>query len=109
MITLKVTTGNIFMNRDKEFYKKLRSPAKVRGERREARGEEICAIAQTLLNAPYLWGGKNAMGMDCSGFTQVVYAVFGVNLLRNAREQMTQGVLVPSLAVIHVISGFKAN
>ena len=76
----------------------LINPATVRGERREARGEEICAIAQTLLNTPYLWGGKNAMGMDCSGFTQVVYAAMGVNLLRNAREQMTQGELVPSLA-----------
>ena len=58
----------------------------------------VCATAQTLLNAPYLWGGKNAMGMDCSGFTQVVYATQGINLLRNAREQMTQGELVPSLA-----------
>ena len=58
----------------------------------------VCAIAQTLLNAPYLWGGKNAMGMDCSGFTQVVYATQGINLLRNAREQMTQGELVASLA-----------
>ncbi len=58
----------------------------------------VCDIAQTLLNAPYLWGGKNAMGMDCSGFTQVVYATQGINLLRNAREQMTQGELVPSLA-----------
>ena len=64
----------------------------------QLRGEEICAIAQTLLNAPYLWGGKNAMGMDCSGFTQVVYSVFGINLLRNAREQITQGTPVASLA-----------
>ena len=59
---------------------------------------DLATIAQSLLNAPYLWGGKNAMGMDCSGFTQVVYAAIGVNLLRNAREQMTQGELVPSLA-----------
>ena len=59
---------------------------------------DLATIAQSLLNAPYLWGGKNAMGMDCSGFTQVVYATQGVNLLRNAREQMTQGELVPSLA-----------
>ena len=36
--------------------------------------------------------------MDCSGFTQVVYATQGINLLRNAREQMTQGTLVPALA-----------
>lgn len=68
------------------------------GYRLEGKGEEICTIAQTLLNAPYLWGGKNAMGIDCSGFTQVVYSVFGVNLLRNAREQITQGTPVASLA-----------
>ena len=60
--------------------------------------QRIENVAQSLLNAPYLWGGKNAMGMDCSGFTQVVYSVFGVNLLRNAREQMTQGEVVASLA-----------
>ena len=59
---------------------------------------DLATIAQSLLNAPYLWGGKNLMGMDCSGFTQVVYAAMGVNLLRNAREQMTQGELVASLA-----------
>lgn len=82
----------------------LINPTEVRGERLEVKGDEamrredVCAIAQTLLNAPYLWGGKNAMGMDCSGFTQVVYSVFGVNLLRNAREQITQGELVPNLA-----------
>ena len=64
----------------------------------DVKGEDVCAVAQRLLNAPYLWGGKNAMGMDCSGFTQVVYGVFGVNLLRNAREQMTQGEVVASLA-----------
>ena len=61
------------------------------------RGEDVCDIAQTLLNAPYLWGGKNLMGIDCSGFTQVVYAAIGINLLRNAREQITQGRLVTSL------------
>lgn len=82
----------------------LINPTEVRGERLEVKGDEamrredVCAIAQTLLNAPYLWGGKNAMGMDCSGFTQVVYSEFGVNLLRNAREQITQGELVPNLA-----------
>ena len=68
------------------------------GANADLQRSDLITIAQTLLNAPYLWGGKNAMGMDCSGFTQVVYATFGVNLLRNAREQMTQGVLVPSLA-----------
>jgi cell wall-associated NlpC family hydrolase len=38
------------------------------------------------------------MGIDCSGFTQVVYRALGINLLRNAREQITQGEMVASLA-----------
>lgn len=61
-------------------------------------GEEIVRVARLLLNVPYLWGGKNMMGLDCSGFTQTVYSVFGINLLRNAREQVTQGQVVNSLA-----------
>ena len=68
------------------------------GANADLQRSDLATIAQSLLNAPYLWGGKNLMGMDCSGFTQVVYAAMGVNLLRNAREQMTQGELVPSLA-----------
>jgi cell wall-associated NlpC family hydrolase len=55
-------------------------------------------VAQSLMNVSYLWGGKNMMGYDCSGFTQTVYRVFGVNLLRNAREQITQGEVVNSLS-----------
>ena len=50
-----------------------------------------------FLNIPYLWGGKNAMGMDCSGFTQVVLSLFGKHLLRNASQQATQGTEVSRL------------
>ena len=50
-----------------------------------------------FLNIPYLWGGKNAMGMDCSGFTQVVLSLFGKHLLRNASQQATQGIEVNGL------------
>ena len=64
----------------------------------EVKGEDIVRMAKTLLNVPYLWGGKNMMGYDCSGFTQTVYGVFGINILRNAREQVTQGEVVNSLA-----------
>ena len=70
----------------------------VKGERLEVKGEDVVRVAQSLLNVSYLWGGKNIMGYDCSGFTQTVYSVFGINLLRNAREQVTQGQVVGSLA-----------
>ena len=70
----------------------------VKGDRLEVKVEDVVRVAQSLLNVPYLWGGKNMMGYDCSGFTQTVYSVFGINLLRNAREQVTQGQVVSSLA-----------
>lgn len=64
----------------------------------KAKCEDIVRVAKSLLNVSYLWGGKNMMGYDCSGFTQTVYSVFGINILRNAREQVTQGEVVNSLA-----------
>ena len=51
-----------------------------------------------FINVPYLWGGKNALGMDCSGFTQIILSLFGRRLLRNASEQATQGTEVSDLA-----------
>jgi hypothetical protein len=54
-----------------------------------------------FLNIPYLWGGKNAMGMDCSGFTQVVMSLFGKKLLRNASEQAQQGRKISDLSKVH--------
>ena len=43
------------------------------------------------LNAPYLWGGKTPFGIDCSGFTQMVYKLNGYHLLRDASQQALQG------------------
>ena len=43
------------------------------------------------LNAPYLWGGKTPFGIDCSGFTQMVYKLNGYHLLRDASQQATEG------------------
>jgi len=51
----------------------------------------IIKNALILLNSPYLWGGRSPLGIDCSGFTQLVYRLAQVKLLRDANQQATQG------------------
>ncbi len=53
--------------------------------------ELIIETAFKYLNAPYLWGGKTPFGIDCSGFTQMVYKLCGYKLLRDASQQASQG------------------
>tara|TARA_R110001583_G_scaffold16724_1_gene68400 strand:- start:591 stop:1361 length:771 start_codon:yes stop_codon:yes gene_type:complete len=53
--------------------------------------ESVVEIACKYLNSPYLWGGKTPFGIDCSGFTQMVYKLCGYKLLRDASQQATQG------------------
>jgi cell wall-associated NlpC family hydrolase len=52
--------------------------------------ESLINSAFMYLNAPYLWGGKTPFGIDCSGFTQMVYKLNGFHLLRDASQQSTQ-------------------
>jgi len=52
---------------------------------------QLVTSALLYLNAPYLWGGKTPFGIDCAGFTQMVYKRIGFSLLRTATAQATQG------------------
>jgi len=59
--------------------------------------ETMLQVIRFLLNTPYLWGGKNAFGMDCSGLVQIVFSLFGRTLPRNASEQVKIGCHVDNL------------
>ena len=59
--------------------------------------QNLIQTIRFFLNVPYLWGGKNALGMDCSGFTQTILSLFGKKILRNASEQATQGRKISTL------------
>lgn len=54
----------------------------------------IADVAQSFLNVPYVWGGRNFYGMDCSGFIQVVFAIKGIDLPRDASQQVNLGHMV---------------
>ena len=59
--------------------------------------EDIARCARLFLNAPYLWGGRTIMGIDCSGFTQLVMALNGIQLPRDAYQQAELGETVSFL------------
>ena len=56
--------------------------------------EMMVDYAKLLLGAPYLWGGRCAMGIDCSGLTQICARLCGLLLPRDANQQIACGELV---------------
>ena len=53
--------------------------------------DDLTESALKFLNTPYLWGGKSIQGIDCSGFTQLVFRMHGVDLPRDASQQVDLG------------------
>ncbi len=55
---------------------------------------EITQIAQNFLGTPYLWGGRTSFGLDCSGFTQLVFMLKYKILPRDAYMQAAMGTTI---------------
>jgi len=59
-----------------------------------ASASSIIQYAETFMGTPYVWGGTSPSGFDCSGFTQFVFAHFGVSIYRTSEDQFAEGVPV---------------
>ncbi len=75
----QITSDNIFIPNQEDFEADLQETAKI------------------FLNTPYLWGGKTPGGIDCSGFSQIVFKMLGISILRDASQQAEQGKVVDFL------------
>jgi cell wall-associated NlpC family hydrolase len=53
----------------------------------KAKQPDFVAVAETMLGAPYLWGGKTVLGIDCSGLVQVALQAAGIACLRDSYMQ----------------------
>ncbi len=97
--TILNSRKNIQVYRGSTFYFNAKNNplfAKVNGEFSSSQPSATAIIkyAQSFLTVPYLWGGRSILGIDCSGFTQVVYKLCGIALLRDTPQQETQGDLI---------------
>jgi len=53
--------------------------------------DSVADTAMKFINSPYLWGGRIPSGVDCSGFTQLVYKIHGIPIPRDSGVQAEVG------------------
>lgn len=59
--------------------------------------DSLKEAALQYMHAPYQWGGRTILGIDCSGLTQMAFKLCGMPLLRDAAQQAGEGELVDFL------------
>jgi cell wall-associated NlpC family hydrolase len=67
----------------------------------QVRGEELVnKLTAPWLHAPYLWGGRSPLGVDCSGFVQVIFKQMGIDMPRDAWQQAQEGKAVKKFSEV---------
>ncbi|MFO7620139.1 MAG: C40 family peptidase [Bacteroidales bacterium] len=57
-------------------------------------GRLLTDSAMSFINSPYIWGGRIPSGIDCSGFTQLVYKIHGIPIPRDSVQQAEAGTAI---------------
>ncbi len=73
----------------------------------DERERDFVAVAERFLGAPYLWGGKTSLGLDCSGLVQVALGACGIACPRDSavQEQALGRALSPSIELAKLRRG----
>ncbi len=53
----------------------------------DEREPDFVAVAERFIGTPYLWGGKESLGLDCSGLVQTAFEAAGVRVPRDSGPQ----------------------
>jgi cell wall-associated NlpC family hydrolase len=74
-------------------------------------GDRLVTVAQSLLGAPYRYGGASPSGFDCSGLVYFAYAELGIAVPRTVAAQkaavrpVAEGELAPGDLVFFHVGG----
>ena len=79
---------------DALLYNDWLNPISTSGDEKGYNRFAIERTAKSMLGFPYLWGGTSAKGIDCSGFTKMVYLMNGYIIPRDASQQINAGEIV---------------
>jgi len=89
---ISVSYGAVLPYLDKSGrFKLLNQAYSYQGTIASGNRKELKQYAKSMLSTPYLWGGRGSFGIDCSGFSQLMYRLIGKSIPRDAYQQVELG------------------